>query len=49
MAAETTNKQQSPIAWVRLCATCAGYLPLTNPDYVGALSGGLSGLWHLRA
>lgn len=34
---------RSPIVWVRLCASCAGYAPYTPEAYNGALSGGCAG------
>lgn len=34
---------RSPVAQVWLCAPCAGYAPLTDPDYSGALSGRCQG------
>jgi hypothetical protein len=34
---------RSPIVWVLLCAPCAGYAPISDPDYRGALSGRCQG------
>ena len=32
-----------PVAYVYLCSPCAGYAPMTEPDYSGALSGWCQG------
>lgn len=34
---------RSPIVWVLLCPACAGYAPMTDPDYSGFLSGQCQG------
>ncbi len=34
---------RSPIVYALLCAPCAGYAPMTDPDYLGALSGRCQG------
>jgi hypothetical protein len=34
---------RSPIVWVLLCPVCAGYAPMTDPDYSGFLSGQCQG------
>lgn len=34
---------RSPVVYVLLCAPCAGYAPITDPDYSGALSGRCQG------
>lgn len=38
---------RSPIVWVRLCAACAGFAPLTEEDYNGALTGQCAGCREL--
>jgi hypothetical protein len=35
--------QRSPIVWVLLCASCAGFAPTTTEDYHGFLSGRCEG------
>lgn len=37
------NGGRSPIVYVRLCPPCAGYAPMTDEDYRGALSGQCQG------
>jgi hypothetical protein len=37
------NGTRSPIVHVLLCASCAGYAPMTWPDYWGFLSGACQG------
>jgi hypothetical protein len=34
---------RSPVVYVYLCPPCAGYAPITSPDYSGALSGACQG------
>ena len=34
---------RSPVAYVFLCAPCAGYAPITDEDYAGFLSGRCQG------
>jgi hypothetical protein len=34
---------RSPIVYVQLCPPCAGYAPITDPDYDGFLSGRCQG------
>ena len=34
---------RSPVVYVFLCALCAGYAPITDPDYSGFLSGRCQG------
>ncbi len=34
---------RSPVVYVFLCAPCAGYAPVTGPDYSGFLSGRCQG------
>jgi len=34
---------RSPVAWVHLCPSCAGYAPMTSEDYSGFLSGACTG------
>jgi hypothetical protein len=34
---------RSPVVYVYLCPSCAGYPPITAEDYSGALSGGCNG------
>lgn len=34
---------RSPVVYVYLCPTCAGYAPISTPDYSGALSGQCQG------
>jgi hypothetical protein len=37
------NGGRSPIVYVMLCPPCAGYAPITDPGYDGALSGRCQG------
>jgi hypothetical protein len=34
---------RSPVVYVRLCASCAGYQNITAEDYTGALTGSCQG------
>jgi hypothetical protein len=35
--------ERSPVVYVRLCASCAGYQNISTEDYVGALTGRCQG------
>lgn len=35
--------ERAGIVWVHLCAYCAGFAPITEPDYEGGLSGRCEG------
>jgi len=39
--------KRSPIAYVYLCAVCAGFAPLTGPGYSGAMNGECDGCGDL--
>lgn len=40
--------KRAPIVWVLLCAGCAGFAPMTTPDYEGFLTGQCQGC-HRRS